>query len=250
MVLRKGMVLAKSRYATRILASSLDTFMLGEEALWPGECIVTAGCITLTAAELHCIVVERLQRLLEEMPAEYTHQVVRVGRGRWLRQKCSLVVPAAHRVRDLFRERAARPGSRPPSFVELLNAADGGGAWRASKQGRMAQGAWHSARLLQPVDLRELRKQDPETRELLRESFFNVAESAYVLPAQLTFLVVSRAAPTVYEAAEVACVRIQRFFRYWRYRFKFSRLRDDLKNGGRERMRSRAGSQDSHTTTT
>ena len=55
MVLRRGMVLSKSSSSTRILASSLDVYVLGEEALWPGECIVSAGCTTLNACELHCV---------------------------------------------------------------------------------------------------------------------------------------------------------------------------------------------------
>lgn len=230
MVLRKGMVLARTTFSTKILASTLDVHILSEEAFFPGERIVESGCVTLNACEMHCIVVETLNRLLAEMPADLRHQVVRVARGRWLMRKCSRIVPAAARVKALLRQLAARPGARALSFLELLNAADGGAMWpgNGSHQHRHDTAAWSVGRNSRPVDLSALGNQDPKTRDMLREALFNPAESAYVMPPQLALLVVSRAAPLTYEAAELAALRIQRLFRAYRYRFKFARLRDGM----------------------
>ena len=78
------------------------------------------------------------------------------------------------------------------------------------------------------MDVSGLKSNDPATREKLRNALFSAAESAYVLPPQLCLLVVSRAAPAIYETAELASMRIQRSFRSWRTLHKFTRLRDDI----------------------
>ena len=115
--------------------------------------------------------------------------------------------------------------------MELLNAADGGAAAKGRKGGRVERrGTWSTSRREWPVDLNALHQEDPKTRDVLHAALTNEAsEASYVLPPQMSLLVVSRASPALFEAAELASVRIQRFFRSWRVRGKFTRLEREIR---------------------
>lgn len=240
-VLVRGVVVTHSVTTTRILPSSVTTTILGEEALWPGPGLVGATATSLTSVEVHTISVAHLLGLLGAFQAaganaDCTYLVAKEGRRRWLRSKIGILVPAVRRVNQLLRKRLAHHHNREVTILDLLDAAEGRHEAEAASQAaealsrrsvdKMSEAAAAAGeRGASVVEAPHERRHPPHPWHPAPDW---PSTAAYVMPASLVLLVVSRCAPAKYFQAQNAARRIQRCFRKWRMRRKFHRLRKAL----------------------
>ncbi len=207
--------------------------LVGEEALWPSRRIA-ATVLSVTPVDVQAIRVDTLLALIDGFPAFQKH-ARRVALCHWLRARLAEVVAGVRRVHAALAEGARRDPGRAVPFAELLAAARAtpAGATPPAADGictRVSSGNLGGPARLQGRTSTVLAPRDAIDDGRGEERAHHGA-AARATDA-LALLILSRAAPEAFAAAERAAQRLQRV---WRGAFARHRLRAALSAGGGRR---------------